>query len=113
MTPRVTSSILAGALIRMAEADGGFGAVLRKGDGISGAILVLLSERGAIPRLLERILQPDGRYAWHAPLSSGFKTVDEVARFVDRRRQFDPDLWVLELDIASAERFAADMNALG
>lgn len=113
MTPRVASSVLIGALIRMAEADGGFGAVLRKGDGMSGAVLVLLTERGGLPRLLERILQPDGNYAWHSPVPAGFENIDEVARFVERRGRFDPDLWVLELDIASAERFAADMNALG
>ncbi len=111
MTPRIASSVLVGALICKAEASGGFAAVLSKGDSVSGAILVLLTERGAIPHLLERILQADGCYAWHSPKAEGFQNIAEVAHFVERRRRFDPDLWVLELDIASAERFAADMNA--
>ena len=41
------------------------------------------------------------------------KTNEEFKTFLERRRKFDPDLWILELDIASAERFAAEMNAVG
>ena len=38
---------------------------------------------------------------------------EELQLLIERRRRFDPDLWILELDIASAERFAAEMNAIG
>ncbi|MFX7883132.1 DUF1491 family protein, partial [Acinetobacter baumannii] len=31
-----------------------------------------------------------------------------IADYWQRRRRIDPDLWVIELDIASAERFAAE-----
>jgi hypothetical protein len=27
-----------------------------------------------------------------------------------RKERFDPDIWLIELDVASAERFAAEMN---
>jgi hypothetical protein len=107
MDPRVASSILVTALIRKAEAEGGFAAVLAKGDSTAGTILLILTERGADPRILERLLQPDGRYAWGR--SSG--EAAEVPAFIARRRRFDPDLWVLELDVPSAERFAAEMTA--
>ncbi|HYE29563.1 MAG TPA: DUF1491 family protein [Allosphingosinicella sp.] len=106
MEPRIAASVLAGALIRRAESEGGFGTVLVKGDATAGSILVVLLERGGNPRLFERLLRPDGRYAW---LESG--AADEVPGFVARRRRFDPDLWVLELDVPSGERFAAEMNA--
>lgn len=107
MEPRVAASVLAGALIRKAECEGGFGAVLAKGDATAGSILVILLEKGENPRLFERLLQPDGHYSWER---SGIDS--EVPGFVAKRRRFDPDLWVLELDIPSAERFAAEMNAL-
>ncbi|HEY0026427.1 MAG TPA: DUF1491 family protein [Allosphingosinicella sp.] len=107
MTPRLATSVLAGALIRKAEGDGGFAAVLARGDPTSGAILLLLTERGGEPRLLERLLQPDGNYSWAAPIDSPAQVPD----FVARRRRFDPDLWVLELDIPSIERFTAGMTA--
>ncbi|HET9427579.1 MAG TPA: DUF1491 family protein [Allosphingosinicella sp.] len=110
MEARLASSVLVGALLRAAEADGGFGAVLAKGDPTSGAVAVILLEKGANPRFLERLLQPDGTYSWR---ESGqvIENEQELKSFLKKRRNFDPDLWILELDIASAERFAAEMNA--
>ena len=105
MEARIAASVVAGGLIRKAEVEGGFGAVLAKGDPTAGSILVILLERGANPRLLERLLQPGGHYSWQESAIPG-----EVPDFVARRRRFDPDLWVLELDVPSAERFAAEMN---
>ena len=106
MEPRLATSVLAGALIRKAQGEGGFAAVLAKGDPTSGAILLILTERGANPRLLERLLQPDGNYAWAQPIENS----DEVPAFVARRRQFDPDLWLIELDVPSVERFTAEIT---
>ncbi|HEY0148016.1 MAG TPA: DUF1491 family protein [Allosphingosinicella sp.] len=107
MTPRLATSVLAGALIRKAEGEGGFAAVLAKGDPTSGALLLLLTERGGPPRLLERLLAPDGSYTWARPIDSAAQVPD----FIARRRRFDPDLWVLELDVPSLERFTAEMTA--
>jgi len=113
MTPRLATSVLVGGLIRKAEAEGGFGAVLARGDSTAGAVLLILTERGAKPAAYERLLQPDGAYAWGPSTSRFPQNSAEVPEFVARRRRFDPDLWVLELDIPSIERFAAGMNAFG
>lgn len=112
MEPRLASSVLVAALLRRAEAEGGFGMVLARGDATAGAVAVVLVERGGAPRLFERMLGPDGRYAWR---ESPQRPEDETAlkAALDRRRRIDPDLWVVELDIASSERFAAEMNSLG
>ncbi|HEX8668233.1 MAG TPA: DUF1491 family protein [Allosphingosinicella sp.] len=111
--PRLTSSVLVGALIRRAEAEGGFAAVLAKGDPTSGSILVMLTERGAPPRIYERILQPDGRYGWQEAVVAEESGSSSLQDFIARRRRFDPDLWLIELDIPSAERFAAELTAFG
>ena len=108
---RLTSQVLVSSLLRRAEAQGGFGAVLAKGDATAGAILVILAQRGVRIALLERLLQPDGAYAWQE--TGGTKGEDEFRAMLERRRRIDPDLWLLELDVASAERFAAEMNAAG
>ena len=108
MEPRLASAVLVSALLRRAELEGGFGAVLAKGDATAGALAVILVERGGEPRLLERILQPDGGYRWDEA-AAGSGAVDE---FIARRRRFDPDLWVIELDVPSAERFVAGMNSV-
>ena len=112
MEPRIAASVLAGALIRKAEGEGGFGAVLAKGDPTAGSILVILLEKGVNPRLFERILQPNGAYAWREGGAQHIDNPGEVPEFIARRRRFDPDLWLIELDVPSAERFAAEMNAL-
>ena len=111
MEARIAASVLAGALIRKAEGEGGFGAVLAKGDSTAGSILVILLERGGNPRLLERLLQPDGRYAWQESGSQRVEDPTQVPGFIARRRRFDPDSWIIELDVPSGERFAAEMNA--
>ena len=112
MEPRLASSVLVSALLRRAQAEGGFGTVIAKGDATAGSIAVVLLERGATPRLFERMLQPDGRYAWRESVSA-HEGSDGMETLLARRRRFDPDLWVVELDIASAERFAAEMNGIG
>jgi hypothetical protein len=107
MTPRLGSSVLVSGLIRKAQAEGGFAAVLARGDADSGSVLVILAERGGDPRLFERVLQPNGTYSW-ASVCDG----ERVPEFVARRRRFDPDSWAIELDVPCVERFAAEMNSL-
>lgn len=112
MTPRLASSVLVTALLRRAEAEGGFGAVIAKGDRTAGSIVLVLTERGKKACFLERLLQSDGSYAWQES-RQGVGDAADFQAFLDRRRRTDPDLWILELDIPSAERFAAEMNAEG
>jgi hypothetical protein len=112
MESRIAASVLASALIRRAEGEGGFGAVLAKGDATAGSILVILLQKGVNPQLFERLLQPDGRYAWQESGSQHIENSSEVPEFIARLRRFDPDSWLIELDVPSAERFAAEMNAL-
>ena len=112
MAPRLAAGILAGALLRKADAEGGFGAVLKKGDEQSGEIIVILAEKGRKAGIYERILQPEGKYVWHSSGMQLIESEEKLSDFLARRIRFDPDLWIVELDIASAERFAAEMNAL-
>lgn len=104
---RLATHIEVSALLARASAAGGFGAVLRRGDAERGSLLLLLAERGTVVSILERLLQRDGSYAWEMrPVSDSASLKLHVARATDR----DPDLWVLELDIPSAERFTAEMS---
>lgn len=112
MAPRIASAVLVNALIRLAEGEGGFGVVVAKGDATAGALAVILAEKGRKVRLLERVLQSDGRYLWQSS-AQDIENEDDFQKLLDRKRKFDPDLWIVELDIASAERFAAEMNASG
>jgi hypothetical protein len=111
MEPRLATSLVASALMRRAAAEGGFAAILAKGDERSGSMLVILAERGERRRYLERILQPDGQYGWTEVMAKAIGDDKEGDRQLERRRSFDPDLWVVELDVPDPERFAAEMNS--
>ena len=109
---RLASSVLVSALLRRAEQEGGFATVVAKGDPTAGAIAVILAEKGRKARFLERAMQANGSYAWQSTRED-VENEEEFEKFLSKRRKSDRDLWILELDIASAERFAAEMNDSG
>lgn len=105
---RLTSAMLAGVLVRRVAAAGGFAMVLVKGDPISGVILVQAVEKGRETGLFERVSDFNGGYALMRCGPSPDEGREALAGYVERRRRSDPDLWLIELDIAEAERFAAE-----
>lgn len=100
--------MLVGALVRRVQAAGGFAMVLHKGDPTSGAILVQCVEKGRETGLFERVPDYAGghRLIPCGPTSGGDPAV--ATQYIERRRRADSDLWLIELDIADAERFAAE-----
>ena len=113
MNERLPAHLEAAAILRRAEADGGFGMVLRKGDPDRGSLILLIYQRGEFHGTLERALGPDFTYRWmHKPPveSPGSGRIDQI---VASRAQLDPDLWLIELDIAEPERFIAETTSLG
>lgn len=103
MTGRLPSAVLTSALLRRVNDSGGMGMVRVKGDAQGGAILVIATQHGADPRMLERGIGPDGRTALIA------STAEDAEAYWRKRRSSDPDLWVIEVDIAEAERLVAEM----
>lgn len=108
MAEKIASHMLINGLIRCVEADGGFAAVLRKGDNISGTILIQTVQNGTDPKLFERIRDISGKFVLGQIATKYSGSSEELRLYIDRRCQSDPDLWVLELDVANAERLAAD-----
>jgi len=107
MSARLPSGMTVSAMVRRVNDAGGLGVVRAKGDPLAGAILVIAVDRNGGARLLERGVGTDGESALidSTPRDSNPASVDDYWR---RRRSHDPDLWVIELDIPSAERFAAE-----
>lgn len=104
---RVASHMLVAALRRRVEATGGHAMLLARGEAMGGSILVLLLDRGERPRFFEPGLGPEGERALIAtgPAEPDSQAADAYWR---KRRQFDPDLWVIEVDVPEGERFAAE-----
>ncbi len=107
MSARLTSDVLVKAMLRRAHVAGGSAMVLAKGDPYSGAILVQTLDRGARPTFYERGYGPDGRAALVRTGPTSGDSLD-AADYWQRRRRNDPDLWVVELDVPEAQRFAAE-----
>ncbi|HEV2569910.1 DUF1491 family protein [Sphingomonas sp.] len=108
MTPRLTSRMTIDALFRRVQAAGGFAAVLARGDESAGAILLVCRERGVFKSLLERTVDLDGGYRWTPCGPQDLESDSERDGYIQRRRVLDPDLWLIELDVPDAERFAAE-----
>ena len=102
---RLTSRFILDLLIRKAQADGGFAMILAKGDEHSGGILVQCCDRGRAGSFMERQFSGDSRYIWSPVGPSADSPESERVAYVEKRRKVDPDLWVIELDIANPEQF--------
>lgn len=98
--------MLVNALVRRANREGGFATVLARGDATAGAILFIAQDRGENARAYERGVGGKGNTELIAVGPEG--GVQAVTDYWMRRRTGDPDLWVVEVDIAQAERFVAE-----
>ena len=65
--PRVKASIWVSMALRMGNANGQFGAVLRRGDADAGGILVVLRNRDGLS-VLSQVRAADGRGGGHEPV---------------------------------------------
>lgn len=92
-------------MIRRANAEGGFASVLQKGERDAGTILLVLTERGGNARVYERMPGVDGTRSWQRSKVETLENKQEFYEWLDRRGAQDPDLWIVELDIADGERF--------
>lgn len=100
---RLPAALEAAALLRLAEADGGFGTVLARGGEMGGLLLVLRS-RGVLAGAWERQWSAAG-YGWQR---SGPEAEPALGEWLARRRARDPDEWQIELDTADSLRFVAE-----
>jgi hypothetical protein len=94
------ASTLVPALVRQVQGAGGFATVLRKGSEW-GAALLLVHRQGADVMAYEKVPTLDGRSSWRLAAQG----TEPVQSLIDRQVRFDPDMWVLELDIADIQRF--------
>ena len=104
MSGRLPAHVMVDALLRRVNDAGGIAVVRARGDRQAGAILII-DERESV--VLERGIGPDGITALieTGPAAGRGETPDE---YWQRRRQRDPDLWVVALDVPQAKRFAAE-----
>mgnify|MGYP002721721808 CR=1 FL=1 len=104
MDARLPSHLEVGALIRAAESAGGVGMVMQKGERDAGTIMLVLLENGRDARAYERMPQHDGSRAWTCSKRQETPDSRDFSNYVEKRGAQDPDLWIVELDVARPER---------
>ena len=108
---RLASSVQVSAFIRLAQSGGDFAAVLRKGDPVAGAIMLIGLVRGRDLVVFERFPSIDGGSPWQQIDPDSVKDNTDVTAQWKKRAERDPDLWVIELDVASPERLGGLLAA--
>ena len=100
---RVASEFFVTALIRRVFASGGFAAVERKGAPEAGAIFIRQRFRDGLETLYAPA--PQSVFGEERPDDRRFEIrkergeAEELRDILDREARFDPDLWVVELEV--------------
>ena len=113
MAERLPAHLEAAALVRQAEAGGGFGTILKRGDSDRGALILMVARRGEHHAFLERALGQDGYYRWRQVGPAIGADPAALADWSQKRVRFDEDLWLIELDIPDPQRFIAETTSKG
>jgi hypothetical protein len=104
--PRLATHMMVASLLRRTQAVGGFATLLAKGDETAGTLLIIGQIRGENPRLFERFHGLESGALWEEIPNQITDKYENISNYLNRRRHNDPDLWILELDVASDERLA-------
>lgn len=88
---------LAMATIRAAEAQGGGGMVLKRGDSGSGVIMIKVMDRAGQAVIYSQTRDSDGQPAWFRPTGPDPVPEAEADNRLARERKFDPDIWIIEI----------------
>lgn len=96
MTPRLAARVWIDAYLKRLELELIPAHIARKGDATAGAVLVKLATMDGQAQLFQRSFDlMTGDRAWVTLAEGAEAEVDEAAR---RQGEFDPDLWVIEVE---------------
>lgn len=93
---RLATHIWVSAYLARLMQNGIFAHIAAHGDDTAGAVAVKLATMNGKASLYTRASGPDGRILWHALVED--EPEPDVDAAVARRRSFDPDLWVVEVE---------------
>lgn len=106
---RLKADIWIAALVRRVFADGGYAAIARRGAGEAGAIFVRARFRDGTESLFAPA--PQSFFETDKPEERLFEprleatAADEVEALIAREAKFDPDFWVVEIEVDDPARY--------
>lgn len=93
------------ALIARAQSAGAFATVLHKGDAGSGSVLVNVRGGDGQHVLYQGAQNVDGARVW---LASQAQSEAAIGQKIAKRRAFDEDLWVIEIEDRKGRHFLTE-----
>lgn len=107
MDGRLPAHLEVAGIRRIAESQGGFATILAKGERDAGTIALVILCRGKPAALYERMPQLDGNRLFGPTLEQDLEKPEDFFSILERRRDRDRDLWLIEADVPDSERFVA------
>lgn len=103
---RVTTDFWVSAIVRRVFSSGGFAAIERRGSSEAGAVLITQRDRlgettlyGPAPQTSYDSAKPDDRMFAQMLKST---EPDAIRQRIEREMRFDPDVWLIELEVDDA-----------
>jgi hypothetical protein len=103
--PPLPASTLVPALLRMVHGAGGFATVVRRGNAWGSALIILHRTADGV-EAYEKLPALDALPVWRLA-AAGEQAVEAYAA---KQQRFDPDVWIIELDIADPARFVPGLQ---
>jgi hypothetical protein len=107
MSERLPAHLEADGIRRLAESLGGFATVLAKGERDAGTIAIVIIGRGEPACLYERMPTLEGDRPFVRTISEYLEHKSDFSGRLQKLRERDPDLWLIEVDVPDRERFVA------
>ena len=104
------TSVWAPALIRRAETAGAYASVVFKGDPDAGAALIKVRLLNGHASLYRPMRDMNGERIW---LPKGPLAESEIDQLIVKRRESDPDLWVIEVEDRKGRHFLTEKVEAG
>mgnify|MGYP006269202065 CR=1 FL=1 len=95
---RFPTGLIVDAKIRELSARGVACYVIQKGPYEGGSILVKVFAARQGAQIYSRIITMEGETAWTEVFSDGPVTESEADSYINSEKDFDPDLWILEIE---------------
>ncbi len=108
MQPRLKAEIWIKAHIRRVEVEGATAMVARRGDDMSGSVLIKLNRLDGTASVLAPAPHAKEGRIWLTATGPAAVEDREAEAFIRRQVDFDPDLWVLEIEDRQGRHFLDD-----
>ena len=103
----LSSDLWVSALIRRAQIEGAYATVVKTGDARAGSVIVKAYDTSTrTARLFTEAFGTDGDRLWIQPVTSDSES--ELDAYIARQRQYDPDLWIVEIEDRQGRHFLTE-----